>query len=117
MHASQEQSDTQTDRRSAHPGSDDHPPVRRGKLNFLFPVSAVLSFLFIFTAMVVANPISHELDGPFVRAMKANGMWVMAIEVVAILATGLGAMWLESRTTPVSAERVVSDSHSESKAD
>jgi hypothetical protein len=76
--------------------------VRRGKLNLLFPLSALLSVLFILSILVVANPISHEFDGPFVRFMKIHGMWIMALEVVAILVSGTGAMWLEARSTPLS---------------
>jgi len=124
MHASQEQSDAGPGQHSGKPGElsgkqspDDHPPIRRTRLNLLFPISAGLSFLFILTAMVVANPISHELDGPFVRVMKANGLWVMAIEVVAIIACGIGAMWLESRTAPPADEQMVPDSPMETSID
>lgn len=80
------------------PSLREKPVVRSGPLNVLFPASAVFSFLFILTALVVANPISQELDGPFVRMMKANGMGVLAVEVVLIVVTGIGAMWLESRS-------------------
>ncbi|MCA9095130.1 MAG: hypothetical protein KDA68_16705 [Planctomycetaceae bacterium] len=124
MHASQEQSHAGTNQTSGKPGHpsgkqspDDDPPIRRTRLNLLFPISAGLTFLFILTAMVVANPISHELDGPFVRVMKANGMWVMAIEVVAIIACGIGAMWLESRAAPTAVEQAVIDSPTETSVD
>jgi len=50
------------------------------------------------SAMIVANPISHEIDGPFVRLMKQHGLTVMILQVIAIFITGIGAMWLESRT-------------------
>lgn len=90
-------------------------PVPRRKLNLLFPLAAILSFLFILTALVAANPISQELDGPFVRMMKANGMWVMSVEVIAIMGSGISAMWLESRFTKESEKPTISKSHSESE--
>lgn len=81
------------------------------RLNLLFPLSAILSFLFVMTAMVVANPVSSELEGPFITLMQNNGMWILAVEVIAIVASGVGAMWIESRTTKADSSRF--DNHSE----
>lgn len=115
MHASQEQSTTEKQESPRSKGDD--PPIRRGKLNLLFPLSAILSFAFILTTLVVANPISHEFDGPFVRLMKANGMWLMALEVIAIIASGVGAMWLESRSAPPEVKPPLSPPESKSSLD